>query len=33
MLQKAGVIRHEGSRKSGIWVILEPYTSKELMKE
>ena len=30
MLQKAGVIRHEGSRKSGIWVVLEPYNSKML---
>ena len=25
ILQKAGVIRHEGSDKSGIWVVLEPY--------
>lgn len=30
MLQKAGVIRHEGSRKSGILVVLEPYNSKML---
>ena len=29
ILQKAGVIRHEGSDKSGIWVVLEPYNSKE----
>ena len=29
LLQKAGVIRHEGSDKSGIWVVLEPYNSKE----
>ncbi|MDD7226259.1 MAG: ATP-binding protein [Prevotella sp.] len=29
MLQKAGIIRHEGSRKSGTWVVLEPYNSKE----
>ncbi|MGM9776895.1 MAG: ATP-binding protein [Prevotella sp.] len=28
ILQKAGVIRHEGSDKSGIWVVLEPYNSK-----
>ena len=25
ILQKAGIIRHEGSDKSGIWVVLEPY--------
>ena len=25
LLQKAGIIRHEGSDKSGIWVVLEPY--------
>lgn len=25
VLQKAKVIRHEGSDKSGIWVVLEPY--------
>ena len=29
VLQKAKVIRHEGSDKSGIWVVLEPYNSKE----
>ena len=29
MLQKADVIRHEGSRKSGIWVVLEPYKYME----
>ena len=29
MLQKEGIIRHEGSRKSGTWVVLEPYNSKE----
>ena len=29
MLQKEGIIRHEGSRKSGTWVLLEPYNSKE----
>ena len=27
MLQKAGVIRHEGSRKSGVWVVLDPYNA------
>ena len=27
ILQKAGVIRHEGSDKSGIWVVLEPYNT------
>ena len=26
-LQKAKVIRHEGSDKSGIWVVLEPYNT------
>lgn len=25
MLQKAGVIRHEGSKKIGVWVVLESY--------
>ena len=25
MLQKAGVIRHEGSKKTGVWGVLEPY--------
>ena len=29
VLQKAKVIRHEGSDKSGTWVVLEPYNSKE----
>ena len=29
ILQKAGVIRHEGSDKYGTWVVLEPYNSKE----
>ena len=29
MLQKEGIIKHEGSKKSGIWVVLEPYKSKE----
>ena len=29
LLQKSEVIRHEGSDKSGIWVVLEPYNSKE----
>ena len=27
ILQKAGVIRHEGSDKSGIWVVLDPYNA------
>ena len=26
-LQKAKVIKHEGSDKSGIWVVLEPYNT------
>lgn len=29
ILQKAGVIRYEGSDKYGTWVVLEPYNSKE----
>ena len=27
LLQKSEVIRHEGSDKSGIWVVLEPYNA------
>ena len=30
LLQKSEVIRHEGSDKSGIWVVLEPYNKEEL---
>ena len=25
VMQKAGIIRHEGNRRYGIWVVLEPY--------
>ena len=27
MLQKEGIIKHEGSKKSGIWIVLEPYNT------
>lgn len=27
MLQKEGVIKHEGSKKTGIWIILKPYNA------
>ena len=30
LLQKSEFIRHEGSDKSGIWVVLEPYNKEEL---
>lgn len=33
MLQKAGVIRHEGSKKTGVWVVLEPYDNLTNAKE
>ena len=33
VLQKASVIRHEGSDKTGIWVVLEPYNRTELTRE
>ena len=33
VLQKAKVIRHEGSDKSGTWVVLEPYNNIVGMEE